>query len=80
MNLHRIEVKVDRNLACSRNFLDTISPCHCAWLIYDWISAIPIDEDLNTDPDTTTDPCEGDPEDADFLRFLLRLVWDDRTG
>jgi hypothetical protein len=42
--------------------------------------AIPIDEDLNTDPDTTTDTCEGDAEDADFLRFLLRLVWDDRTG
>ena len=42
--------------------------------------AIPIDEDLNTDPATTTDTCEGDAEDADFLRFLLRLVWDDRTG
>ena len=42
--------------------------------------AIPIDEDLSTDPDTTTDTCEGDAEDADFLRFLLRLVWDDRTG
>ena len=34
--------------------------------------AIPIDEDLNTDPATTTDTCEGDAEDADFLRFLLR--------
>jgi hypothetical protein len=42
--------------------------------------AIPIDEDLHTDPDTTTDPCEGDAEDADFLRFLLRLVFDERTG
>jgi len=42
--------------------------------------AIPIDEDLHTDPNTTTDSCEGDAEDADFLRFLLRLVWDDRTG
>ena len=41
---------------------------------------IPIDEDLNTDPATTTDPCEEDGEDADFLRFLLRLVFDDRTG
>jgi hypothetical protein len=42
--------------------------------------AIPIDEDLHTDPNTTTGSCDGDAEDADFLRFLLRLAWDDRTG